>query len=307
MKILLGGSPCTKWSIAQHNRETTCAGEGWELFKNYLIAKELFQPDYFLYENNSSASMEIKTEIEKLLGYKRYNVNSNLFSAQSRARFYITNIPNIEIPEKPCEIYVKDILDKEYSGKFVEKEFVKGKDPKAGKTGLILVGLAGGKNCQGNRVYSIEGKACTLCAGAGGLGAKTGLYLIDNKMRKLTTTEARKLQTIPDWVKFPVSETQIYKQLGNGWTIEVIKNFLKNIPNIENEELTVLSMYDGMGGGYISLKELNCNIKNYISVEIDKFCHKTLDANIPDRLAFKDAFDVRDENSELYKCIMNLR
>lgn len=57
IKLLLGGSPCTKWSIGQtKNREITCEGEGWELFLNYLKAKELFQPDYFLYENNQSAA-----------------------------------------------------------------------------------------------------------------------------------------------------------------------------------------------------------------------------------------------------------
>lgn len=78
---------------------------------------------------------------------------------------------------------------------------------------------------------------------------------------------------------------------------------MKNIPNIEEEELTVLSLYDGMGCGYIALKELGCNIKEYISVEIDKYCNKTLDANIPNRIAFSDAFDIRDSKSELYKYI----
>lgn len=46
IKILLGGSPCTYWSCAQkNNRETEPSGMGWELFENYLIAKEKFQPD----------------------------------------------------------------------------------------------------------------------------------------------------------------------------------------------------------------------------------------------------------------------
>ena len=46
--ILIGGSPCTYWSIAQTNgRETKAEGMGWELFKNYLIAKEKFKPDFF--------------------------------------------------------------------------------------------------------------------------------------------------------------------------------------------------------------------------------------------------------------------
>lgn len=49
IKLLIGGSPCTHWSIAQKNgRETKPEGLGWELFKNYLIAKEKFKPDFFL-------------------------------------------------------------------------------------------------------------------------------------------------------------------------------------------------------------------------------------------------------------------
>ena len=56
IKLLLGGSPCTFWSIAQQNgRETEPEGLGWELFKNYLVAKEKFKPDFFLYENKEIA------------------------------------------------------------------------------------------------------------------------------------------------------------------------------------------------------------------------------------------------------------
>lgn len=57
MKLLIGGSPCTHWSIAQtKNRETEASGIGWELFLNYRIARDKYQPDYFLYENNKSMS-----------------------------------------------------------------------------------------------------------------------------------------------------------------------------------------------------------------------------------------------------------
>lgn len=67
--ILLGGSPCTYWSIARrNNRETQPTGIGWELFENYLVAKEKFKPDFFLYENNKSASQAIKDEIKRCLG-----------------------------------------------------------------------------------------------------------------------------------------------------------------------------------------------------------------------------------------------
>lgn len=52
IKFLIGGSPCTHWSIAQSkDRETRPEGIGWELFKNYLIAKEKFRPDFFFAHN----------------------------------------------------------------------------------------------------------------------------------------------------------------------------------------------------------------------------------------------------------------
>lgn len=66
MKLLIGGSPCTKWSIAQtKNRETEPKGLGWDLFENFLIALKKFQPDFFLYENNKSMSAAIRAEITK--------------------------------------------------------------------------------------------------------------------------------------------------------------------------------------------------------------------------------------------------
>lgn len=49
MKLLIGGSPCTHWSIAQtKNRETEASGIGWELFLNYRIARDKYQPDFFM-------------------------------------------------------------------------------------------------------------------------------------------------------------------------------------------------------------------------------------------------------------------
>lgn len=123
MKILLGGSPCTYWSIAQkNNRETEPSGLGWELFKNYLIAKEKFKPDIFLYENNKSAAQAIKDEIKKQFGVwdgtmfmkdtgVRYiEINSALVSAQNRQRFYVHNCGNVKQPEDRG-ILLKDILE----------------------------------------------------------------------------------------------------------------------------------------------------------------------------------------------------
>ena len=94
MKLLLGGSPCTHWSIARtKNRETEPEGLGWELFKNYLIALEKFKPDFFLYENNKSMAPAIRAQITRELGVEPILINSALVSAQNRQRLYWTNIP----------------------------------------------------------------------------------------------------------------------------------------------------------------------------------------------------------------------
>lgn len=122
IKLLIGGSPCTYWSIAQkNNRETEPSGMGWELFKNYLIAMEKFAPDFFLYENNKSADEAIKREIRKQFGVwdcplfcedtsVRYiEINSALVSAQNRERFYVHNCGEVGQPEDRG-ILLKDIL-----------------------------------------------------------------------------------------------------------------------------------------------------------------------------------------------------
>lgn len=89
MKLLIGGSPCTHWSIAQtKNRETEASGIGWELFLNYRIARDKYQPDYFLYENNKSMSPAIRAQITAELGVEPVLINSALVSAQNRQRLY---------------------------------------------------------------------------------------------------------------------------------------------------------------------------------------------------------------------------
>ena len=110
IKLLLGGSPCTHWSIAQkNNRETKPEGLGWELFKNYLIAKKKFNPNFFLYENNKSAAQPIKDQISQELGVDLMYINSALVSAQNRQRFYAFNW-DVEQPEDRG-IMLKDILE----------------------------------------------------------------------------------------------------------------------------------------------------------------------------------------------------
>ena len=110
IKLLIGGSPCTFWSIAQKNgREVEAEGMGWELFKNYLIAKEKFKPDLFLYENNKSAAQAIKDQISHELGVDLMHINSALVSAQTRQRFYAFNW-TVDQPEDRG-ILLRDVLE----------------------------------------------------------------------------------------------------------------------------------------------------------------------------------------------------
>ncbi len=108
--LLIGGSPCTHWSIANRSRETTTNGLGFELFMQYVRALRESGCKYFLYENNHSISKEIKAEISKYLGVEPIMINSSLVSAQERKRCYWTNIPDIQQPANRS-IYLKDVLD----------------------------------------------------------------------------------------------------------------------------------------------------------------------------------------------------
>lgn len=120
MKLLIGGSPCTHWSIAQtKNRETEASGIGWELFLNYRIARDKYQPDYFLYENNKSMSSAIRAQITAELGVEPVLINSALVSAQNRQRLYWAGKRNpdgtySQVPvELPADrgILLRDILE----------------------------------------------------------------------------------------------------------------------------------------------------------------------------------------------------
>lgn len=87
--FLIGGSPCTYWSIAQtKNRETVASGMGWELFSQYVRALHEAKPKYFIYENNKSMSKDIRASIDKAFGFEAVLINSALVSAQNRQRLY---------------------------------------------------------------------------------------------------------------------------------------------------------------------------------------------------------------------------
>ena len=118
-----------------------------------------------------------------------------------------------------------------------------------------------------------------------------GYYII----RRLSVIETKRLQTVPDNYIMPCSSSQNYKMLGNGWTVDIIAHILSHIPNISNEEIIVLSMYDGMSCEHIALDKLGANVKKYFATEIDKYCIETTKANYPNTIQLGDAMYVRTE------------
>lgn len=242
--LLLGGSPCTYWSIAKKGRETTSDGMGFKMFMEYVRALHESKCKYFLYENNYSIHQNIKDEISKHLGVEPIMINSALVSAQNRKRCYWTNIPNITQPEDRG-IMLADVLDdavpwqdksycmtSSYNGAVLYNTLERKQRTMVATP--VRIGQYG-KGGQAQRIYSVRGKLVTLSANGGGQGAKTGLYKIDLPdgdyiIRKLTPIEAERLQTLPDNYTAGISNTQRYKCIGNGWTVDVIAHILKNIP-----------------------------------------------------------------------------
>lgn len=206
MKVLIGGSPCTRWSIAQtKNRETEASGIGWELFLNYRIARDKYKPDFFLYENNKSMSPAIRAQITAELGVEPVLINSALVSAQNRQRLYWVGRRNpdgtysqvcVEQPEDRG-ILLRDILETgiawqeksyciaatEYKGSNPQQTLSKHRRTMVAEPVRIGTIESKAKNTdfdsQQYRVYSPAGKAVTLCGNGGGAdGASTGLYAV---------------------------------------------------------------------------------------------------------------------------------
>ena len=256
-KLLIGGSPCTKWSIAQKNREITASGEGWELFYNFLIMKEKFQPDFFLYENNYSAAKAIKDQIARELNAPIVRINSNLVSAQNRDRFYVFNWEYKNIIDR--NIKLQDIL--EYGNTEREKS----------KTVRI-----GGRNSGWGNKHEWD---------------------MPNKDRTYTIKELHRLQTLPDDYCKAGNITTQYKALGNGWTAEIIIELLKmGLTFPKDEELIVVSMYDGIGTGRYCLDKIGFTNIKYYSFEIDKKIMAIANDNYPDIIQMGDAFQIRKDD-----------
>jgi site-specific DNA-cytosine methylase len=206
--LLFGGSPCQSFSSAG-NRTGFDGKSG--LFWEFVRVLNEVQPKYFLLEN-----VKMKKEWEDIIttemGVEPIRINSNLVSAQNRERLYWTNIPNLTQPEDK-NIKLSDVLTDDnfrtipkcFYNKWGTKERIN-KNPnwvKNEKSNCLTT-----KNCHTNQYLFNEDK--TLC-------------------RLLNPTEFERLQTIPEGYTSVVSNTERYKMIGNGWTVDVISFIFEQI------------------------------------------------------------------------------
>lgn len=140
-------------------------------------------------------------------------------------------------------------------------------------------------------IYQVRGGKITVKGQEYPIKLRDGCYII----RKLTVRECMRLQTVPETYAFPVSPSQAYKMLGNGWTVDVIAHIMGHFEGLTAEPVEVLSMYDGMSCGHIALGKLGAEIASYHATEIDKFAIQTTQANFPDVVQLGDAFQVRED------------
>ena len=103
--------------------------------------------------------------------------------------------------------------------------------PKKVENRPLRVGIVG-KGGQGERIYSTKGHAITLSAFGGGVGARTGLYLVGEVIRRLHPEECRKLMGFPEGFTLHPRRNVCFKQFGNSVVVPVVKQIFKSIESV---------------------------------------------------------------------------
>jgi len=189
--LLMGGSPCQGFSFA--GKQLNFDDPRSALFFEFVRLLEETKPKYFLLEN-VRMKQEYQDVISEHLGVKPIMINSDRFIGQNRERLYWTNLSIGELPERPN-------WDKQYY--------------------------------QWRRSYFRANKSgvCPTLTAAMGTGGNNVPLNSEDLSDRVSPVELERLQTVPDNYTEGVSNTQRYKMLGNGWTVDVIAHILKGVKN----------------------------------------------------------------------------
>jgi len=251
--ILCAGFPCQPFSISgkQNGFDDT---RGTLFFDISRIAK-FHKPKILILENvknfsthNNGKTLNTVLEVLDKLNYNVYHkvLNASLFGVpQKRERIFILGfrkeckIKTFNFPkEQNANTTLRDILiEKVEKRLFIKrKDFVFKQDnslfnlkiPGIAEAKPIRLGICN-KGGQGERIYSIDGHAITLSAYGGGAGAKTGLYLVGSKVRKLAPRECARAMGFPDEFQIHEKYTQAYKQFGNSVVVNVVDAIIQKL------------------------------------------------------------------------------
>lgn len=266
--LLLAGSPCQGFSFAGKQLAfDDPRSKLFFVFVDILNHIKKLNPNVKFLLENVRMKKEYLDVISKQVGVEPVMINSALVSAQNRKRYYWSNVGEVLQPNDKKTL-LKDVLEETVSTSYAilgghlqwwmkNKDFQLKKKYSSLDSDIAITLTARqyaswngnfitsermadiGNGGQGERLYSMHGKNVSLSALGGGRGAKTGLCLDKNLVvRKLTPVECERLQTVPDNYTDCVSNTQRYKMLGNGWTVDVIAHIFKNLstPTTNNQE-----------------------------------------------------------------------
>ncbi|MDR0431183.1 MAG: DNA (cytosine-5-)-methyltransferase [Tannerellaceae bacterium] len=294
--LILAGTPCTGFSFAGRGLAfDDPQSRLFFAFVEVLNHTRKHNHDVLFMLENVKMKKKYLRIISEIVGIFPVMIGSALVSAQTRKRYYWSNIrtqkiglfgelhTDIQQPHDK-EVLLKDILEIKVDEKYYlrkekvlelievgvrinpDKSYcVKVKD-RYSKREMTLINTKGAKkknqnksSCltgaggngagnhsdmdlvaqlnkstesngcqpyQQNRVYDINYKSPALMAK---MSSSTHTISTD-RIRRLTPTECARLQTIPEWYKWECSDSQQYKMLGNGWTVEVIKHILSYLP-----------------------------------------------------------------------------
>jgi DNA (cytosine-5)-methyltransferase 3A len=264
INLIGAGSPCQGFSFA--GKQLAFDDPRSALFFTFVEILEhcrKHNPNVKFLLENVKMKKEHELVISQYMGVAPIEINSALVSAQNRVRLYWTNIANepyglfgdmaCKIPQpKDKGILLRDILENEVDEKYYLSEKMKAWLTKhSEKRGSEFKKLDG--NQKASCLTTTEAKQNlsndyivhnmmprSSKTGKGGTGhltrsdgktycldtGNTNAIEINYRIRRLTPTECARLQTIPTWFKWECSDTQQYRMLGNGWTVDVIKHIL---------------------------------------------------------------------------------
>jgi DNA (cytosine-5)-methyltransferase 1 len=171
--LLVGGSPCQDLSVA--GKRAGLTGERSGLFAEFVRALQEKKPEYFIWEN-------VKGALSSNNGWDFTAVQIAFSEAGYQLWWQVLNAKDFGVPQNRERIFVVGTRSRSPREILFERE----------SPSKNLEQIVGGS--QGNRVYNTDGVSATLASQAGGLGAKTGLY-VSRVNRKEGVYEVKKQQT----------------------------------------------------------------------------------------------------------------